>query len=158
MLGDSFMRDRLAMFAADHADKAADRPVADLPWHPGDHAVTADGWRAVVIEVGEDGVPVAWVYPDRSDCEILHAHSHRWPADAVPCFDHVGTAAAWMRSCAEVVARDVADVRDAVVLWRLRAIISDAHPVSPFSRYPDPTLTARAVEATRAYLATLETR
>lgn len=128
--------------------------MADLPWHPGDHAVTVDGWRAVVIEVGADGVPTRWwVLVPHNDPD-----GDAWPADAVPDLADVGTAAAWLRSCAEVVARDVADVRDAVELWRLRAIISDAHPVSPFGRYPDPTLTARAVEATRAYLETLETR
>lgn len=126
--------------------------MADLPWHPGDHAVTADGWRAVVIEVGADGVPV-WFACLRG--------SRAWRveglADFVPDLADVGTAARWLRSCAEVVGPWDPQRAELHTKWAARLAIRAAHP-SHAEDAPDPTLTARAVEATRAYRAMLETR
>lgn len=119
-----------------------------LPWHEGDRAVTADGWRAVVVCVTSDGRVIEW-------SEVSDWRNHdSWPADAVPDLSHVGTAASWLRSCAEVVGPWHPARAELHRKWLARLAVRDAYPEHAWTPH-DPALVARAVEAVRAYLATL---
>lgn len=129
-----------------------------LTWHEGDRAVLPGGKWLIMLGV-ENGQPVRWYDSGLGYCSLYLATSSfdAWAPDAVPDFTHVGTAAAWLRSCAEVVPfkRNRRAPAELDAAWIDASFAIHAARQSPWSAH-DPTLTARAVEATRVYLATLE--
>lgn len=125
--------------------------MADLPWHPGDLAVTPDGVHLVVLAIDPTGAPCRWINPHRM-LTADAADGDHWPTDAVPSFDDVGTAARWLRSCAEVTRDNVPAHVVGIRQWNATRDAIQSAALALFWFPIDPALTARAVEATRAYL------
>lgn len=123
--------------------------TAALPWHAGDHATAADGARLIVVKV-DGGAPSVWWWDDGRVVESRERGYH-WPADAVPDFADVGTAARWLRSCAEVVRDDVPS--DVLGIRRWHAVRDAIQAgATMLVWHPDPAAVACAVTATREWL------